>query len=73
MMLDKVEFGADDWPKQITPSRRRPMPVGVDSAASRSVARWRPDLSDEFNGSTLEGITKGVLGRKWLFKQECVL
>ena len=32
--------------------------------------RWRPDLSDSFDGTTLEGVTGGVLGRKWLFKQE---
>ena len=31
--------------------------------------RWRPDLSDSFDGTSLEGVTGGVLGRKWLFKQ----
>ena len=36
------------------------MPVGgVSPPLTR---RWRPELSDEFNGTTLEGVTGGVLG-----------
>ena len=38
--------------------------------APASAARWRPELSDEFEGAGLEGITHGVLGRKWRFKDE---
>ena len=66
MMLDKIEFDEQLWPKTITPSRTRPMPASGRIRAQR----WRPELSDEFNSTTLEGITSGVLGRKWLFKQE---
>ena len=68
LMLDKIEFGGDDaWPTTMTPSRRRPFPKG---SPKLSRPPWRPQLSDEFNNSTLEGVTGGVLGRKWLFKQE---
>lgn len=71
LMLDKIEFntGADPsaWPTTITPSRRRSFPA---SAPALTRPAWRPQLSDEFNGSQLEGVTGGVLGRKWLFKQE---
>ena len=45
MMLDKIEWDADGWPKPMTPSRRRPKPAGGDSSAPR----WKPQLSDEFD------------------------
>ena len=73
LMLDKIEFGTrsgsdpDAWPAVITPSRRRPFPAGAPALTKPA---WRPQLSDEFNTSLLEGVTGGVLGRKWLFKQE---
>ena len=41
--------------------------VGVSPPRSK---RWHPNISDDFNGTALEGVTGGVLGRKWLFKQE---
>jgi beta-xylosidase len=31
---------------------------------------WFPDLNDEFSQPELEGVTAGILGRKWLFKRE---
>eukprot|EP00966_Prymnesium_polylepis_P054204 1253054-Prymnesium_polylepis.3 len=67
MMLDRIAW--DDvagWPKSMTPSRTRRFPAGARSSG----ARWRPVLTDEFDGSELEGVTAGPLGRKWLFKQE---
>lgn len=42
------------------PSGRNRMPRGgVSPPLAR---RWKPDLSDEFNGTMLEGVTGGVLG-----------
>ena len=67
MMLDRIEWDdGSGWPLPMTPSRTRRFPAGVRSSG----VRWRPAPSDEFDGPGLEGVTSGVLGRKWLFKQE---
>jgi len=66
LFLDKIVFGSDGWPVPMTPSARQRFPAGATSTGPR----WRPELSDEFNSLLLEGITSGVLGRKWLFKRE---
>jgi hypothetical protein len=42
----------------------------MTSRTNYEADRWRPQLTDEFTGMELEGVTSGVLGRKWLFKQE---
>ena len=65
MFVDPIAF--DDvtgWPVQMTPGRTHPFPT-----ASTGV-KWTPALSDSFNAPELEGVTTGILGRKWLFKQE---
>lgn len=65
MFLDKLIFDeTTGWPKPMTPSRTKPFPTASAGAT------WTPDLSDGFNTPELEGITRGILGRKWLFKQE---
>ena len=67
LMLDCVDFSADHWPLPMTPSNKRPLPANIPA----QTWKWRPDLSDEFTaGKGLEGITTGVLGSKWLFKEE---
>lgn len=65
-MLDRLDFGDDGWPLRATPSRRAPFPP----SGERGGPPWRPVLSDDFDGPGLEGVSSGVLGRKWLFKQE---
>ena len=57
----------DNWCARMTgvrafliPSGRNRMPRGgVSPPLAR---RWKPNLSDEFNGTMLEGVTGGVLG-----------
>ena len=68
MFVDKITFGSDGWPVPRTPGRRNRIPTG--GVSPPLAERWRPQLSDEFEGTELEGVTAGVLGRKWLFKQE---
>ena len=67
LMLDRVDFDDKDWPVTRTPSATRRFP---SKATVSQRAGWRPDPSDDFEGPGLEGITSGILGRKWLFKQE---
>ena len=67
MMLDRIEWDeVTGWPKPMTPGLTRRFPR---SAHPRG-AVWHPNPSDEFEGPGLEGVTTGVRGRKWLFKQE---
>jgi hypothetical protein len=68
MYVDRISWGADGWPTPRTPGRRNRMPAGGVSPSQST--RWIPDLSDEFEGRELEGVTAGPLGRKWLFKEE---
>jgi hypothetical protein len=68
MFVDKISFGADGWPIPRTPGGRNKIPAG--GVSPPLAERWRPQLTDEFEGAELEGVTGGVLGRKWLFKQE---
>eukprot|EP01065_Artemidia_motanka_P010280 TRINITY_DN15426_c0_g1_i1.p1 TRINITY_DN15426_c0_g1~~TRINITY_DN15426_c0_g1_i1.p1 ORF type:complete len:669 (+),score=171.33 TRINITY_DN15426_c0_g1_i1:46-2007(+) len=64
LMVDPVHWGDDGWPLLRLAGRTHRKPLSGFSPT------WTPDLTDEFNESTLEGVTSGVLGRKWLFKKE---
>jgi hypothetical protein len=66
-MLDRIDMQSDGWFKRIRAGKRRKIPPG-----GRPSARWRPVLSDNFESSKLEGVDDGagVLGSKWLFKDE---
>lgn len=66
MFVDKITWTEDRWPQPRTPGGRNKYPKGGTSVAER----WHPELNDDFDGSLLEGVTGGVLGRKWLFKEE---
>ena len=68
MFVDRISWGADAWPIPRTPGRRNRVPKG--GVSPPLAERWLPELSDEFDGTELEGVSGGVLGRKWLFKQE---
>ena len=68
MYVDRISFGADGWPVPRTPGRTNRLPTG--GVSPPLAERWLPDLSDEFEGKELEGVSGGTLGRKWLWKQE---
>jgi len=65
--VDPVEWDPEGWPvvnNGSGPGLTHPKPVRGHSP------RWIPALDDEFDASGLEGVSSGVLGRKWLFKRE---
>jgi beta-xylosidase len=67
MHLDPLDWDSDGWPtvnKGEGPGLTYRKPIDTEHP------RWLPDLNDEFNVPELEGITSGILGRKWLFKRE---
>jgi beta-xylosidase len=68
MFVDRISWGEDNWPVPRTPGGRNKFPKG--GLSPKVADRWQPDLNDNFDGKTLEGVSGGVLGRKWLFKQE---
>ena len=67
MHLDRLEWEADGWP--VVNGGRGPGRSYAKPLAGPG-PRWVPDLNDEFDAPTLEGVDGGVLGRKWLFKRE---
>ena len=60
MYVDRISWGDDGWPTPRTPGGRNKHPVGGVSPPLSH--RWRPELSDEFNATTLEGVDGGVMG-----------
>ena len=68
MYVDRISWSRDGWPLPRTPGGRNKHPK--DGNTPPVALRWQPNLSDNFDGKTLEGVSGGVLGRKWLFKEE---
>jgi beta-xylosidase len=67
MHLDLLEWDETGWPtvnKGNGPGLTYRKPIDTEHPT------WFPDLNDEFSQPELEGITAGILGRKWLFKRE---
>ena len=67
MHLDLLEWDETGWPtvnKGNGPCLTYRKPIDTEHPT------WFPDLNDEFDQPELEGITSGILGRKWLFKRE---
>jgi hypothetical protein len=65
LFLDRIDMQPDGWFKTIRAGKRRKIPAGGTPST-----KWRPVLSDSFDSPTLEGVDGGVLGSKWLFKDE---
>jgi len=67
MHLDLLEWDENGWPsvnKGNGPGLKYRKPIDTERPT------WFPDLNDEFDQPELEGVTTGILGRKWLFKRE---
>jgi len=67
MLLEKLEWNSQGWPYVI--GNYRPSIVNT-KPINNFKPTYFPDLNDEFSNTELEGISEGILGRKWLFKAE---